>query len=109
MTAPLVPRLRWERKDGSFAEFPIDRAVLVVGRDESCDIVIDEPLVSRAHARLERRGDRYFVLDIGSTNSTRVNGDAVAERELHHGDEVTFSRARCFFLKEGPDPVAGGV
>jgi pSer/pThr/pTyr-binding forkhead associated (FHA) protein len=101
--------LLWERKDGVKVEFPLDRVVSVVGRDETCDIVVDEPLVSRAHARIERRGERFFVLDIGSTNLTRVNGDVVSERELRHGDEVQFARARCVFLHATIDPVAGGV
>jgi pSer/pThr/pTyr-binding forkhead associated (FHA) protein len=90
-------------------EFPLDRAVSVIGRDETCDVVVDEPLVSRAHARIEKRGDRFFVLDIGSTNLTRVNGDVVVERELRHGDELGFARARCRFLQPAVDPVAGGV
>jgi len=69
-----------------------------VGRDDAADILVDEPLVSRYHARIERRSGRYFVLDLGSTNRTRVNGAAVAERELLDGDEVRFARARCRFV-----------
>jgi len=83
---------------------------MLVGRDATADICVDEPLVSRAHARVERRGGGFFVLDLGSTNLTRVNGEVVRERELRHGDEVRFGRARCFFLSTtGSDPVAGGV
>jgi pSer/pThr/pTyr-binding forkhead associated (FHA) protein len=98
-------RLVWEKADGSRVDFPLARDVLVVGRDDDADIQVDEPLVSRAHARLERRGQAWFVLDLGSTNYTRVNGDVVAERELRHGDEVKFARARCLFVAEdGADP-----
>jgi pSer/pThr/pTyr-binding forkhead associated (FHA) protein len=83
---------------------------MVVGRDATADIRVDEPLVSRAHARVERRGGEFFVLDLGSTNLTRVNGEVVRERELRHGDEVRFGRARCVFLSAAaPDPLAGGV
>ena len=50
------------------------------------------------------------VLDLGSTNLTRVNGEVVRERELRHGDELRFARARCRYLEDGvDDPVAGGV
>lgn len=105
-----APRLVWERADGSRGEYPLTRDVTVVGRDESVDVRLDEPLVSRAHARIERRGDRYVVVDLGSTNLTRVNGDVVVEKELSHGDELRFARARCVFLQEeAADPVAGGV
>jgi pSer/pThr/pTyr-binding forkhead associated (FHA) protein len=103
-------RLVWERTDGTKVEFPLTAAVMVVGRDDDADIRVDEPLVSRAHARIERRGDAYFVLDLGSTNLTRVNGEVVAERALRDGDELRFARACCRFVSPGAhDPIAGGV
>ena len=104
-----VPRLVWERGDGSRVEFPLTGAVMTVGRDETADIQVDEPLVSRLHARIERRGQDHVLLDLGSTNYTRVNGERVLERALTHGDEIRFARARCVFLAESADPVAGGV
>jgi pSer/pThr/pTyr-binding forkhead associated (FHA) protein len=104
-----VSRLVWERQDGTRVEFPLSGAVMTVGRDETADIRVDEPLVSRLHARIERRGGDYVLLDLGSTNYTRVNGERVDQRALAHGDEVRFARARCVFLAESTDPVAGGV
>jgi pSer/pThr/pTyr-binding forkhead associated (FHA) protein len=90
-------RLVWERPDGERVEFPLDSDTLVVGRDDAA-ILIDEPLVSRQHARLERRDGSWVLVDLGSTNLTRVNGEVIRERELAHGDEVKFARARCRFL-----------
>lgn len=110
MPAGQGARLVWERSDGDRVEFLLDTSPMLVGRDETAEIRVDEPLVSRAHARIERRGNAFVVCDLGSTNLTRVNGEVVAERELRHGDELRFARARCVFLVEGPsDPVAGGV
>ena len=111
------PRLIWQRPDGGKESFALTTSPMTVGRDETAEIFVDEPLVSRAHARIERRGERYFVVDLGSTNLTRVNGEVVLERELRHGDEVRFARARCQFLleddtdpgKSAADPLAGGV
>lgn len=102
-------RLVWHRPDGEQVEFPLTAPVMTVGRDETADIQVDEPLVSRLHARVERRGEDYVVIDLGSTNRTRVNGEAVHERVLANGDEVRFARARCVFVVESVDPVAGGV
>jgi len=99
------PRLVWQKTDGSRVDFTLLASPMIVGRDESADIRVDEPLVSRAHARIEPRAGGYIVLDLGSTNRTRVNGDVVMERELRHGDEVRFARARCVFLTE-PDRTA---
>jgi pSer/pThr/pTyr-binding forkhead associated (FHA) protein len=96
VTAMLV----WERPDGQRVEFPLQGESLVVGREDAA-IAIDEPLVSRQHARLERRNGGWVVIDLGSTNLTRVNGDVVRERELAHGDELKFARATCHFLLAG--------
>jgi pSer/pThr/pTyr-binding forkhead associated (FHA) protein len=93
-----APRLVWEKADGTRVEFPITAAALLVGRDHPADIQVAEPLVSRSHARLERRGEAWVVLDLDSTNFTRVNGNRIGQAELHHGDELHFGRARCVFL-----------
>ncbi len=107
---PLTARLVWKRADGSSVEFPLSKPVMLVGRDADSDIALTEGLVSRSHARLEQRGGLWVVLDLGSTNLTRVNGEVVAERALRHGDELRFARATCqFLLDAGPDVVAGGV
>ena len=98
---PRPSRLVWERPDGTRAEFALDARPLVVGRDEDADIRVNEPLVSSLHARIEPRGGVYVVYDLGSTNLTRVNGEVVYERELRHGDEVRFARARCRFVEDG--------
>jgi penicillin-binding protein 1A len=92
-------RLVWERPDGERVEFPLEGDALEVGRDADVAIRVDEPLVSRRHARLERRGEAWVVVDLGSTNFTRVNAERVeTERELADGDELHFARARCRFL-----------
>jgi pSer/pThr/pTyr-binding forkhead associated (FHA) protein len=91
--------LVWERPDGREVVFPLDGEALEVGRDEDVAIRVDEPLVSRRHARIERRGETWVVVDLGSTNFTRVNGERVLyERELAHGDELHLGRAKCRFL-----------
>ncbi len=89
-------------------ELPLTREVMTVGREGDADLLIDEPLVSRLHARIERRGERFFLLDLGSTNLSRVNGEVVAERELQDGDEVRFARARCFFRAAGSEKAGAG-
>jgi pSer/pThr/pTyr-binding forkhead associated (FHA) protein len=102
-------RLVWERRDGRRVEFPLEGEAFEVGRDDKAAIRIDEPLVSRYHARIERRGESWIVADLGSTNFTRVNGQRVRrECELVDGDELHFGRARCVFqlpAREGQPPA----
>ena len=95
--APPPARLVWKRPDGEEVPFALRASPMLVGRDEDADIRVDEPLVSRAHARIESRGGGYVVLDLGSTNLTRVNGTVVTECVLSDGDEVRFGRAVCHF------------
>lgn len=103
-------RLVYKRQDGSQVTLPLTGEVMTVGRDEGASLRVDEPLVSKLHARIERRGGSFFVLDLGSTNLTRVNGEVVAERELQDGDEIRFARACCVFHAPGAaDPVTQGV
>jgi class 3 adenylate cyclase len=56
--------------------FPRDKTVLILGRDNTCDIVIREKTASRRHARIERRGTQYVLVD-ESTNGTcvEIEGD----------------------------------
>ncbi len=91
-------RLIWLRAQGEPVEFPLEGEALDVGRDGEAAIRIEEALVSRLHARLERRGEGWVVRDLDSTNFTRVNGRRIRrEHELEDGDELRFARARCVF------------
>jgi hypothetical protein len=79
-----------------------DRYVLVehpvaIGRSPECDITIVDSNVSRRHAEIQPRGDGFVVVDLGSTNGTRVNGVRVSERELQDGDELAFGNTRMIF------------
>lgn len=61
---------------------------VLVGRDPSCDLVLEDKSVSRRHARFERRGSGWGVIDQGSANGTFVNGAQVSEAELYDGQEL---------------------
>src|SRR5512143_2301959 len=61
---------------------------LTIGRAAEGDLVLDSPLVSRHHARLERSGSVHVLIDLGSTNGTYVNSQRIDRSELHAGDVV---------------------
>ncbi|HYP47618.1 MAG TPA: DUF3662 and FHA domain-containing protein [Thermoleophilaceae bacterium] len=62
---------------------------VVLGRSRECDIVVDDPNVSRRHAELRREGAGWAIADLGSTNGIKVNGRRVSEAPLEPGDRVT--------------------
>ncbi len=51
-----------------------------LGRDTANDIVLDDKLVSRRHAVIQKIGEEYFLEDLGSTNGTLVNGQRIPPR-----------------------------
>lgn len=68
---------------------------LVVGRDPSCDIVLDDPSVSRRHARVFLAEGSVYLEDLGSQNGTMVNGAAIhMPCLLRSGDELAAGEAR---------------
>lgn len=68
--------------------------VLLVGRSRTCDVVLTDPTVSRAHAALMRYAGRWHVVDRGSTNGTWVNDRQVwGTAEVRPGDRVGFGEA----------------
>jgi ABC-type multidrug transport system ATPase subunit/CRP-like cAMP-binding protein/ABC-type multidrug transport system permease subunit len=74
--------------------FPQGKTTLIVGRHESCDILIRDPQVSRFHARLDQQGQgRATVVDLGSANGVYINGVRIepnVPRPLNGGDEIWF-------------------
>ncbi len=76
-------------------EIILERGAMIVGKLEGqCDVLLSSSTVSRVHARLERRGGRYFVKDLNSRNGTFLNGERLEpqeEREFFRGDGICFA------------------
>ena len=62
----------------------------LVGREPTCDVVVSDGSVSRKHARLERRGEDWAVVDQGSANGTFVDSQRIVETVLRTGQELRF-------------------
>lgn len=70
---------------------PEDAGRLTVGRAAERDLVVAKATVSRYHAEFHRVGNRWMLVDLDSTNGTRLNGHRVASpRDVHDGDHVAF-------------------
>ena len=89
------PTARIDHPDGST---PLDRAVVGIGRQVDNAIVVADSTASRRHAEIRRLGTDYLIVDRGSANGTKVNGDAVAERVLQDGDVITIGTTELRFL-----------
>lgn len=82
---------------------PIDKPTLTIGRRTESDVRLVGSDVSREHAELVREGADIVLRDRGSRYGTFVNGEAVTEKHLSHGDRVQFGRtggAEVVFLAD---------
>ncbi|TET34721.1 MAG: FHA domain-containing protein [Planctomycetota bacterium] len=59
-----------------------------IGRSQAADIKVMDIKVSRSHCRIEKRGDKFYITDLGSRNGTYVNGDRITTHELSNGDNI---------------------
>lgn len=66
---------------------------LTIGRSTQCDLVLDEPNVSRVHARIVRRSSQWLIVDNNSTNGLFVNGARVDSAPLKGGDRIQVGSA----------------
>jgi hypothetical protein len=72
----------------------------VIGRSRECDLVLDDPNVSRRHAELRREDGGWAVRDLGSTNGIKLNGRRSRGGRLSPGDEITLGLSRLTFEQE---------
>jgi two-component system response regulator AtoC len=100
----------------AFAGYELpERGTIVLGRSEKSDLRIDDPSITRKHARLHLvGGERIEIEDLGSVNGTRVR-----DRRLEPGRRVSVLRGEAFRLgsallvihpvEEEPPPPSGAV
>jgi pSer/pThr/pTyr-binding forkhead associated (FHA) protein len=108
MVAAPAPKLMIKRQDGQYRELEWDRELITIGRDGANDIVIDHPLASRRHARLERTEEGFAVRDLESTNGTFLNQERVEGLcHLHNQDQIIIADTVIVF--QDPEATVKGV
>ena len=76
-----------------------------IGRDPGCDVSLPDPAISRVQAVVERRGDRWHLLD-RSGRGTRVAGADVPEVVLADGAEIALGTWRALYRAAAPAAAA---
>jgi transcriptional regulator with GAF, ATPase, and Fis domain len=97
---PVLPRLLAIAGPLKDSTIPLPEGEATLGREPTNAIAVIDPSVSRKHCLLRREDGRYQVRDLESRNGTLVNGLAVKEQWLRHGDEIAVGDSAFLFLVE---------
>lgn len=85
---------------------------ILIGRDASCDLAIDDPLLSRQHCLLEIAENQVKLTDLKSRNGTYVNGKRIEEEILKLNDEIKLGKHVVYLQpiqKQTATPVPGRI
>jgi hypothetical protein len=89
----------WLDVDGE--RYPLMGAMTVLGRDDSADIILDDPGISRQHSEIRVTNDGPHLVasirDMGSTNGTFVNSERITSQRLSDGDRITVGRTSVIY------------
>ena len=98
------PRLQVTAGPLADSTYFLTEAEIRIGRDPSNSLAISDLSLSRRHCLLGKGKDGYRIRDLDSRNGTFVNGEAVSEQTLNHGDQVSVGDSVFVFLvKEETD------
>lgn len=79
------------------ARLPLSKAVTSFGRSKECDVTLDDQSVSRRHAEVHVEDGQAWILDLGSTNGTEVNGARAQRTRLEDGDQIVIGQTELRF------------
>jgi len=99
---PFPPDVFLEVLDGAREGllFPITDKTVTIGREPGCDLVLQDPCVSRKHCQIVFRGDHFTVLDLGSLNKTKVKNNPYIQKNLKHDYILSLGKTRLRFVWE---------
>lgn len=96
----LEPELKVEKVD-------LTKDRISIGRDPSSDVCINHPVVSKQHAEIVKQNGKVYIVDLGSTNGTFVNGIKIKRHELQPLDRIVIGPSELHFsgasLSHAPD------
>ena len=84
-------------------KFTFDKSMIAIGRDATCDIVVENIGASRRHATIEKADEGWILTDLKSHNGTYVNGEKIFHHQLTDSDE--FFIGKYCFIFERLEPV----
>ncbi len=104
MKSPLIFRVFKNDQIHVVKQF-VDKDQIIIGHEAEVDIDLDSAEVSSIHCLIEKRGQQFFICDLGSTGGTYKNGKNVMDEEILSGEEFNVGPFRVVFFVGAPKPV----
>ncbi len=86
-------------------EIDLEASVTTIGRASDRTVVLSDASVSRRHAEIRRTAGGFTLVDRGSTNGTRLNGELISQAEIHDGDLILAGEVAMTFEVVRSDPA----
>lgn len=83
----------------------VDKDQVIIGHEAEVDIDLDSSEISSIHCLVEKRGQQFFISDLGSSAGTFKNGKNILDEEIFSGEEFTVGPYRVVFFVGAPKPV----
>ena len=101
--------MHWEDPKGVAQSVRLNKVQTIVGRSLDCDIILRDPHLSRIHALVIGASGEFYLIDVGSTHGTFVNGQSIQLYVLHDGDRIQFGKSdiEMRFRRSDASSIAG--
>ena len=100
-------KLILQNPNGPAQEFNLAKATISLGRANTNDIILNDGRISRSHARLEYSSTGVNLIDLGSSNGTRLNGVQIERATLKPGDTISMASQQLKYEVEDPSEDVG--
>jgi pSer/pThr/pTyr-binding forkhead associated (FHA) protein len=97
-----MPKLQVLLPDAPEISHDLSEDTTTIGRVDDNLLQITDDSVSSHHAEIRRKGNDYVIVDLDSTNGTRINGETITQKTLRPGDRVRFGNVEAIFQADGP-------
>jgi adenylate cyclase len=90
------------KQGGQSRDVPLTKDTISIGRTPENDIELKDSLISRKHTSIVKKGEKYVVYDLGSSNGTFVNRERIEMKPLDNGDIIRVGDSEIHYLEENP-------
>src|SRR4051794_39726439 len=81
--------VKFRDENGEERRIQIKKPEFVIGRHSACDLSVADSRLSRQHVRIEQIGGKCLITDLGSSNGTELNGQALdGKTQIKNGDRA---------------------